>query len=132
VRLRLWVAAPPDTPLLTLNTARGRIHWQEWRRLTALWREAGAEAARWELEAVEGVTLPLDHRVFVEALPVQPRRPLADPGAHTPTVKAIIDGLGDAGWLKGDDPVHVQGICCWAPVHRKGRCGVVIYLTNLP
>ena len=132
MRLRLWVPAPPDVPLLTLNTARGRIHWQQWRKLTASWRQAALEAASWELDGLEGLELPLNHRVLIEALPVQARRPLADAGAHTPTVKAIVDGLGDAGWLVADDPVHVRGLLCWAPVHRKGRTGVVVYLTNLP
>lgn len=131
MRLRLWVPAPPDIPLLTLNTARGRIHWQRWRLLTAAWRQTACEAASWELEALEGFELPLEYEVLIEAIPVQSRAPLADAGAHTPTVKAIIDGLGDAGWLVADDPVHVRGLLCWAPVKCKGSAGVVVYLTKL-
>jgi hypothetical protein len=131
VRLRLWVSAPWGVPLLTLNTARGRIHWQEWRKLTAAWRSAAALAAAWELEGLEGLELPLVERVLVSARPVQTRAPLADAGAHTPTVKAIIDGLGDAGWLAADDPEHVAGLMLWAPVKRE-FAGVLVYLSDLP
>ena len=40
--------------------------------------------------------------VRIVARPIQARAPLADPGAHAPVVKAIIDGLVDARVLAGE------------------------------
>jgi hypothetical protein len=57
--------------------------------------------------------------VIILGKPVQPTASLADAGAHVPTLKAIVDGLVDAGWLEGDGPEHVAAVVMVAPI--KGR-----------
>lgn len=145
-RLRLWIPEPdgagselslklltPDrmVPLLTLNTARGRIHWRAWAKMTRAWRdqarlEAEASAVRLELEAGE--------RVAIDVLPIQPGGILADPGAHMPTVKACVDGLRDAGWIPDDSGRYVSAITMLPPVKSSESrpAGLVMDLTAVP
>ncbi len=131
-RIRLWIPEPDDAYLLTLNTARGRIHWRTWAKLTAAWREQAkveAEAAPVSLELAGG------RRVHIEALPVQGAGgTLADPGGHMPTLKACVDGLRDAHWLPDDSGVYVSAVTMFPPVRAdKGTGGgLVIDLTTMP
>jgi hypothetical protein len=120
------VPVPDGAPLLTLNTARGRIHWRKWALLTAAWREQSrleAEASGRPADLGEG-------RVTIEALPVQAGGILADPGAHMPTLKAIVDGLRDAGWLPDDSGRYVEAVTMFPPV--KGTPGMVVDLIAAP
>jgi hypothetical protein len=111
-RQSLFIPCPEGFSLLTLNTARGRIHWREWAKMTATWRAQGAEVA--------GVVFtPVPSPVVIVGRPRQARGPLADAGAHMPTLKAIVDGLVDAGWLVEDGPEHVAGAVMMAPVKGK-------------
>lgn len=134
-RIRLWIPepiAPVPAPLLTLNTARGRIHWRTWAKWTKAWRsqtELEAEAAGVVLELQAG------NRVVVEGLPVQgPGGQLADPGGHMPTLKACVDGLRDAGWLEDDDGRVVAAVTMFPPVRAApGQpAGMVLDLTTVP
>lgn len=126
-RIRLWIPAPVE--LLTLNTARGRIHWRKWAAMTKAWREAAkVEAEVLPFELVDG------ERVLIEALPVQLGGILADPGAHMPTLKACVDGLRDAGWLRDDSGRYVAAITMLPPVKASpGQgAGMVLDLTPVP
>lgn len=128
-RIRLWIPAPVD--LLTMNTARGRIHWRKWADLTKAWREqtaCEAENANLRLELAGG------QRVHIEGLPVQGGGgPLADPGGHMPTLKACVDGLRDAGWLEDDNGRFVAAVTMFPPVRAGERgAGMAIDLTTIP
>lgn len=117
-RIRLWIPEPDDAGLLTMNTARGRIHWRTWARLTSAWREQA------KLEA-EGSSVRLrlggGERVQIDALPIQgPGGVLADPLGHAPTLKACIDGLRDALWIPDDSGVYVSAITMLPPVRARG------------
>jgi hypothetical protein len=139
-RIRLWIPAPAD--LLTLNTARGRIHWRQWAALTKAWRDQ----AKLEAEA-SGVEFKLEAgaRVHIEGLPVQGGGgPLADPGGHMPTLKACVDGLRDAGWIPDDSGRFVAAVtmfppiratshkdAAWGTVHAR-EAGMAVDLTTIP
>ncbi|MGA9527142.1 MAG: hypothetical protein WBS24_03390 [Terriglobales bacterium] len=131
-RIRLWIPEPADAYLLTLNTARGRIHWRVWAKLTAAWREQAkveAEASVAQLELAGG------RRVHIEALPVQgPGGTLADPGGHMPTLKACVDGLRDAAWLPDDSGAYVAAVTMFPPVRaaKDSGGGMVVDLTTMP
>lgn len=131
-RIRLWIPEPLDAYLLTLNTARGRIHWRKWAQLTASWREQ----AKLEAEALEiRPDLTGGRRVHIEALPVQGAGGvLADPGGHMPTLKACVDGLRDAEWLPDDSATYVSAVTMFPPVRAaKGVAGgMVVDLTSTP
>jgi hypothetical protein len=132
-RIRLWIPEPDGAYLLTLNTARGRIHWRVWAKLTGAWREqAKLEAEECELGPLE---LSAGRRVHIEALPVQgPGGTLADPGGHMPTLKACVDGLRDALWLPDDSGTYVSAITMLPPVRAAaGQAGgIVVDLTTMP
>jgi hypothetical protein len=118
-RIRVVLDAPAE--LLTMNTARGRIHWREWAELTKAWRDAMHDRALFlGIPAVTG-------RVGVEGYPRVYQGILADAGAHMPCVKACVDGLRDAGVLADDDPEHVAYVRCWAPIKGVGA-GMVLEL----
>ena len=77
---------------------------------------AKAEAVCSALEAPE---LPVE----VIARPVQSRGPLADPGAHYPVVKAVVDGLRDAGILPDDTGAEIVRLTQLAPRKKRGDEG---------
>jgi hypothetical protein len=131
-RIRLWVPLPQDGELLTINTARGRIHWRKWAALTKAWRDqtaCEARAADVRLELAPG------QRVVIEGLPVQGKGgTLADPGGHMPTLKACVDGLRDAGWLHDDSGTYVAAITMFPPIRATDlrAPGMAIDLTTVP
>jgi hypothetical protein len=131
-RVRLWIPEPEGAALLTMNTARGRIHWRTWARLTGDWREQ----AKVEAEAAGVVPeLAAGERVAIDCLPVQgPGGVLADPGAHMPTLKACVDGLRDAGWLPDDSGAYVSAVTMLPPVRasQDRPAGLVLDLTPVP
>lgn len=131
-RVRLWIPEPDGAYLLTMNTARGRIHWRTWAKLTGAWREQ----ARLEAEA-SAIELALDagERVAIDCLPIQgPGGQLADPGGHMPTLKACVDGLRDAGWLPDDSGRYVSSVTMLPPVRASEvrPAGLVLDLTPVP
>lgn len=98
VRYRL-ILPVGTTPLLTDNQ---RLHWTEKARLTRYWRRAAGWAARAQ-------HLPrLDTARIVITLHVTDRR-RRDPSNWTPTGKALVDGLVDAGVFDDDNHLHVVG-----------------------
>ena len=98
-------------PLLTTNRERNG-HFRERAAYVKEVRTAAhllARVAHWPQLTV----------VRVEAQPGQARGRLADAAAHLPTVKAILDGIVDAGVLEDDDPKHVRSILFHAPVRSN-------------
>jgi hypothetical protein len=78
-----------------------RLHRQQEAKITAAWRDAGAQAAA-GLAPVAGLVLIWAH-VY------KPRNNRYDPQNFYPTGKAVVDGFRDAGLLVDDDWRHVVG-----------------------
>lgn len=90
------------TPLLSVNQ---RVHWSKRARVTKEWRAAAHWGVRRLGTSADYRDLP-PCRVLVE-LPVPDRR-RRDPHNYTSTiVKAIVDGLVDAGCWPDDTPEFV-------------------------
>jgi hypothetical protein len=119
--IRVVLDAPAD--LLTMNAAKS-THYRDWAKLTAAWRGAMADRARFL-----GIP-PVEGRVSVDGYPYQLSH-IADAGAHMPCLKACVDGLRDAGVLADDSPEHVAWVRCWAPVKARGA-GMVVELRAAP
>lgn len=91
----------------TLNAERrGSTHWTATRARTAEWRQAF-----WALGLQDRHRFGPVHI----AVMIRQRAPLADTGNAYGAVKAAIDGLVDAGVLKGDTPDIVRSILFHAP-----------------
>ena len=107
--MREWAivveAAKPD-----LANAYRRLHWRARAARDATWRAMGhvlTLAAKAKL--AEGpVTITVSQECRRGVLP--------DPGATFPTVKALVDGMVDAGALAGDTSEHIAAITWLAPV----------------
>ena len=108
------------TKLRTINAERA-AHWRTSRR----WTRDTRAAAGWMTRAARP---PKFEWVRVEVWPTQPKGVMADVGAHMPTVKAIIDGIVDAGVLVDDGPGVVRSLLFHAPT--KGVEGIRIRLTG--
>ena len=87
----------PDALWLSAND---RMHWAEKARRTKALRQIGAWAD--DLPTGLGAT-------HVAAFIGYPRNGKADPANAAPTVKALIDGMVDAGVWPDDDSTHVLG-----------------------
>ena len=92
--LRIVVDAPAE--LLTMNTARSRIHWSKWADLTRAWRDKTAERAR----ALE--IPPLIGKVGIDGRP----RPSSGGSSPTPArtchaSRRALTGSRDANVLEG-------------------------------
>jgi crossover junction endodeoxyribonuclease RusA len=93
------LTVPATMPWLTANQ---RLGWWARARLTARWRQEAAWLARSaKLPALESAYVVVELR-----FPVLRRR---DPGNWSPTAKAIVDGLVDAGVFVDDDAGRVVG-----------------------
>ena len=87
---------------LTMNK---RYHWTLRARLTKQWRLAGFVAAtNWFHQS--NTSRPLHPCAILVTFGVPDRR-RRDPHHTAPTVKAIVDGLVDAGFWRDDTPDHV-------------------------
>lgn len=75
------------------------------------WRQAGKIIARSKMRGAPAPILP----VGVEALIWQPTAGLADPAAHFPLVKSLLDGVVDAEVLPDDGPRYVSWTRLWSP-----------------
>ena len=101
-----------------------RAHRHQVAKLTAAWKAAGSAAvtsAGWE---------PYTGRVHIFAHVWKPRAGRYDPNNLWPTVKAVVDGFVEAGFLVDDDHKHVEG-----PDMRhggKGPAALVLTVTELP
>lgn len=88
-------------------SANDRMHWAVKAKRTKALRAKTRLLAR-HLKPARGP-------VHVTAFIAYPRAGKADPGNASPTVKAILDGLTDAGYWPDDDHRHVIG-----PDYRRG------------
>jgi hypothetical protein len=103
VRCTLWSA-----------NADRNMHWARRNELVGETRLLARQAAK-------TAKLPHLDRARIVATPHQARGTLADPGNSYPPVKAIIDGLVDAGVFDNDTLKQVVSIEMMPPV----RCKVV-------
>lgn len=83
-------------------SANHRPHWAVRAKKTRALREMGLDAAQWE-------GLPPRDCDHVAAFIGYLRNGKADPANAAPTVKALIDGMTDAGVWEDDDSTHVLG-----------------------
>jgi crossover junction endodeoxyribonuclease RusA len=94
------VTFPAPAPPLNLNS---REHWAPRARKTKAWRTAACLAAR---AAKVGPQGPAAVRVTIPFS----RGARRDPHNFVPTVKAVIDGLVDAGLWPDDTPAFVTTV----------------------
>ena len=83
-----------------------RWHWAKQARVTRRWRDTAAYAA---VVAARGIPLPLGPSTIRTTIAVYGRL-RRDPANYTPTVKACVDGLVDAGLWPDDTPDWVETI----------------------
>ena len=96
-------------------SANDRSHWQSKARLVKVWREAAAVHAT-------AAKLPhTDKPVHITGYVCRIDSRRADAHNRILTVKAVIDGLVDAGVLDDDNDKHVTAVTMRAgePVDRK-------------
>lgn len=110
------VAFERPLPLMSMND---RDHWRVKAKKVAAWRLAAATAVQSSAVSLPPCTV---HITF----PVRDRR-RRDPHNYYPTVKAVIDGLVDAGVWPDDTPEWVTTI---EPTLEVGGTHVVITLTE--
>lgn len=96
----------PDDLWLSANDRR---HWTDKAKRTRELRTLGKFRAEWE-------DVPLLGTTHVAAFIGYPRNSKADPSNAFPTVKALIDGMVDAGVWPDDDSTHVIG-----PTYLRGN-----------
>ena len=89
-----------------LQNLNQRWHWAKQARVTRHWRDTAAWAAT---VATRGTPLPLGPSTIRTTIAVYGRR-RRDPANYTPTVKACVDGLVDAGLWPDDTPDWVETI----------------------
>lgn len=97
-----------DIPPNEWMSANDRGHWAAKAKRTRALRHRAAWAARQARLTVPTPVLVVAHIGY-------PRNGKADPGNAAPTVKALLDGLTDAGVWPDDDSTHVIG-----PDYRRG------------
>ncbi|QSR25546.1 hypothetical protein CFH99_07910 [Nocardioides aromaticivorans] len=90
-------------------SANDRMHWAPKAKRTKALRELGYDTAM----ANPVGTFDVAH---IAAFIGYPRNGRADPANAAPTVKALIDGLVDAGVFPDDDSTHVIG-----PTYLRGN-----------
>lgn len=83
-------------------TANGRLHWAQRARRTRALRVRAAIAAR-------AARIPPMVRARITVHVHGRTRARTDPANAYPTIKAVVDGLVDAGILPDDDAAHLDG-----------------------
>ncbi len=99
-----------DGPNLTLNRERTMNHFDV-AGIKKQWRQAGKIIARSTFRNRAALVLP----VGVEVMIWQPTASLADPAAHFPLAKSLLDGIVDAEVLPDDGPRYVAWTRFWSP-----------------
>ena len=108
-------------PLLSNYTRHRQVLAREKR----MWREAGCWMAR-------KAKVPRLGSVQVAAWGIYPTRTMPDVGGIAPTLKAVLDGIVDAGVLEDDKPPFVVCEALYEPLHIKGcKPGIVVLLTTV-
>lgn len=91
-----------DVPREWYMSANQRLHWAVKARQTRWLRQLGSNTGK-------GVRLGYDKARVIAYVAYPKSTGRADPGNSSPTIKAIIDGLIDAGPLPDDDHKHLVG-----------------------
>lgn len=89
-------------PRALILSANGRVHWRTRHRNTKQLRLLGLAHGRRDLT-------PTTQRVKIDVDVWKPRAGRYDPANLYPTVKALVDGITDAGIWEDDDHAHVDG-----------------------
>lgn len=111
---------PPPAPTLNMNQ---RLHWARKAERTADWREAARLAA--VNAANNGLKRNQPFSVVQLVIPVRSLKVRRDPSNWYPTVKAVVDGLVDAGVFADDSSKHLATVepefkqGGWVEVHIK-------------
>ena len=113
-----------DVPAALWLTANGREHWREKARRTKALRTLAYAHCTPRTTRFDG---PVD----VTAIISYPTARRADPANASPTVKAVLDGIVDAGLLADDDHRHVPRVTFerGPDTRRRGIYHVAIRLT---
>lgn len=90
-------------------TSNSRLHWSEKARHTAKLRRYAFMLGRSVMNA-RGLSEPVFDRCMVAVSVMYPRQGRADPANVSPVVKALLDGLTDAGFWADDDSEHVVAV----------------------
>lgn len=98
-----------DVPANEWMTANGRLHWSQRARRTKALRFRARMLARSQQVPHYVGRVRVDFEVSTRTAG------RFDPGNAYPTVKAIVDGLTDAGVWDDDDSEHLEG-----PVPHRG------------
>ena len=114
-----------DIPAAMWLTANARNHWALKARRTRHLRQLGFMAARKQ---------PAMDRANLAAVISYPTARRADPSNAAPTVKALLDGIVDAGVLPDDDHLHVPHVdySRGPNTGERGLYRIVLRLEPLP
>lgn len=96
---------PPPAPTLNMND---RKHWAAKAKAAAAWREAAGWAAH--DAANNGLQRNQPFSVVQLVIPVRSLKVRRDPSNWYPTVKAVVDGLVDAGVFADDSSKHLATV----------------------
>lgn len=115
---REWrINLPWPAPLIREND---RPHWAEKARLTKTLRYTA-----WALAKQQKLPTGLDRvRITLHWQPATNRH--RDENAPSPTLKALVDGLVDAGLVADDDAAHVEPRCAIEPVAKPAATWLTI------
>jgi len=112
--------------LFTVNGERKLNRFARSTKVKA-WRDAAKSVA--EHPSNCGV-VPFRH-VVIEAEIYQHSGTLGDAGGHAPVVKAVVDGLVDAGVLDDDSGSYVEKISYYAPYRTADRAHIKLTLLEV-
>lgn len=128
-RTVLLVASPDGGPPLSANQFPG-LGLACWNRRVREWRAAGASA--WREEGLAGRRLRPPVCVTAwQLVPVAFRGRPQDTGNCYPTVKAVVDGLVDAGAFPDDTGETVAALTLLAASTTAGGAGLVVQVESL-
>lgn len=121
-----WLILIP-APTKWMNANQRYTHWSQRSEPTKLWRDAAAVATR-------RAGVPAMQRAAITAVVHRPdRRKDSDSHNRYPTVKAVIDGLVDAGVLPDDCDRYLTALTIQPgdPVDKQrwplGVLGITVY-----
>lgn len=117
----LWV---PVDQMWTVNGGNS-MHWRKRGRLVKTARKAGRIYAK-------QAKIPAYEWAIIRAKPIQSQRggQIADVGGHYPVIKAVVDGLVDAGVFTNDTPDIVRDIRQSPPIRGK-TTGIALALIGI-
>lgn len=117
---RTWTLTIEERPF-TVNASR-RMHHHELAKHVKRWRRHGRhQTEELDVPALAAITVTsTPHR--------ETRRSLPDVAAEAGAVKALVDGIVDAGVIPDDKPAHMRSLTYNAPV-IDGWDGIELTIT---